>query len=170
MPSTPASYAGDSIAFDVARTLAAQENYREKVLAYITRGDHELLVFEHTPNYPDAGIQVPAGGTDTGETPEQAVSREVSEETGLRLSHPVHLASFFWSRGVVPSRVRHFCWFQAPESTPDEWTHVVSGGENDQGMTFLFRFAPLEQPDLIAGYGYEAALPQLRELLKEKNA
>jgi 8-oxo-dGTP pyrophosphatase MutT (NUDIX family) len=54
----------------------------EKVTAFITResGDgHDLLLFKH----PNAGIQIPAGTVEDNETPEEAVLREVSEETGL---------------------------------------------------------------------------------------
>jgi len=53
-----------------------------KVTAFITREANEvrqLLVFRH----PDAGIQLPAGTIEVGETPEAAVLREVREETGL---------------------------------------------------------------------------------------
>ncbi len=56
----------------------------EKVTAFITRssGDsQQLLLLKH----PHAGIQIPAGTVEPGETPEQAVLREVCEETGLRL-------------------------------------------------------------------------------------
>jgi 8-oxo-dGTP pyrophosphatase MutT (NUDIX family) len=57
----------------------------EKVAAFITRasanGGRELLVFEH--DNPLAGIQVPAGSVEPGETPLSAVLREVSEEAGL---------------------------------------------------------------------------------------
>ena len=55
----------------------------EKVTAFVTRernGVCELLLFRH----PTAGIQIPAGTVDDGETPEAAVMREVYEETGLR--------------------------------------------------------------------------------------
>jgi 8-oxo-dGTP diphosphatase len=52
-----------------------------KAMAYITRGD-ELLIFRH-PDYPEAGLQVPAGTVEDGETPEAAVMREAFEETGL---------------------------------------------------------------------------------------
>lgn len=55
----------------------------EKVTAFITRertGVKELLLFKH----PTAGIQIPAGTVEEGETPEKAVKREVYEETGLR--------------------------------------------------------------------------------------
>ena len=55
----------------------------EKVTAFVTRernGVRELILFRH----PTAGIQIPAGTVEDGETPETAVKREVYEETGLR--------------------------------------------------------------------------------------
>ena len=54
----------------------------EKVTGFVTRtrpNGTDLLLFRH----PYAGIQIPAGTVEPGETPEQAVLREVSEETGL---------------------------------------------------------------------------------------
>jgi 8-oxo-dGTP pyrophosphatase MutT (NUDIX family) len=57
----------------------------EKVTAFITRetrnGD-QLLLLEH----PHAGVQIPAGTVNPSETPEQAVLREIFEETGLTIS------------------------------------------------------------------------------------
>ena len=54
-----------------------------KVTALVTRqtdtGLHELLVFEH----PLAGVQLPAGTVEVGESMEAAVLRETAEETGL---------------------------------------------------------------------------------------
>jgi len=49
----------------------------QKVLAYVTWGD-KLLVFSH-PDFPEAGIQVPAGTIEPGEEPEAAVLREAFE-------------------------------------------------------------------------------------------
>ncbi|MBZ9712800.1 NUDIX hydrolase [Deinococcus multiflagellatus] len=147
-----------------AIALAVSRGWRQRVLAYITRAPHELLVFEHPPLYPDAGIQVPAGGVDPGETPAEAVIRETFEETGLRLHSPVHLASFHWTRGEN-SQVWHYLWLAAPPTTPDDWTHQVTGGETDQGMTFHCRFVPQSTHGLIPGFGYEAALPHLQRLI-----
>ena len=52
----------------------------EKVAAYITRDTH-LLVFRHV--HSEAGIQVPAGTLEPGESPNDGVLREAREETGL---------------------------------------------------------------------------------------
>ncbi len=52
-----------------------------KAMAYITRGN-ELLIFRQ-PDSPEAGLQVPGGTIEDGESPEAAVMREAFEETGL---------------------------------------------------------------------------------------
>jgi 8-oxo-dGTP pyrophosphatase MutT (NUDIX family) len=60
----------------------------EKVTAFITRqteAGHQLLLLEH----PYAGIQIPAGTVEPNESPEQAVRREIFEETGLTISSPL---------------------------------------------------------------------------------
>ncbi len=52
-----------------------------KVAAYITY-NHQLLVFSHV-DFPEAGIQIPAGTVEEGENLDEAVLREAFEETGL---------------------------------------------------------------------------------------
>lgn len=55
----------------------------EKVTAFITRNkklNEELLLILH----PNAGIQIPAGTVEKEETVEEALKREVTEETGLK--------------------------------------------------------------------------------------
>lgn len=56
----------------------------EKAFGYITRTHEDqlqVLVFEQ--NSVGAGIQVPKGTVEEGETPLDAVKREMLEETGL---------------------------------------------------------------------------------------
>lgn len=66
-----------------ATTNAAQDGIprARRAVAYITHGDR-LLVFRHT-QYPEAGIQVPGGTIEPGETTEAGALREAYEETGL---------------------------------------------------------------------------------------
>jgi 8-oxo-dGTP pyrophosphatase MutT (NUDIX family) len=54
----------------------------EKITAFITRNctnKKELLLILH----PNAGIQIPTGTVEEGETIEEALKREIKEETGL---------------------------------------------------------------------------------------
>jgi len=59
----------------------SQPPFARRAVAYITHGDR-LLVFRHT-RHPEAGIQVPGGKIEPGETPEAGALREACEETGL---------------------------------------------------------------------------------------
>lgn len=57
-------------------------SFLAKVTAFVvrrTQRGHDLLFFEH----PTAGIQIPAGTVEEGESPQEAALREVGEEAGL---------------------------------------------------------------------------------------
>lgn len=109
----------------------------------------ELLVFDHV-GIPEAGTQIPAGGVHPGENLEQAVLREVAEETGLSdvsvinrivVDHRPH------PQTQQPRRTTFFHLY-AGTDTPDTWTHRVGGTGDDHGIEFACRFValPLESP------------------------
>jgi len=103
----------------------------QKVVAYITNG-RRLLVFKHT-DFPEAGIQVPAGTVDPGEAPETAVLREAYEEIGLT---GLELVRYLGQRVVAGHNgpiTRHFFHIHCPGRPPVRWRH--------------FEYFPSEGPD-----------------------
>lgn len=154
-----------ALTFEEARRTAFLNTWREKTLIYVTRKPSELLILEHTHEYPEAGIQVPAGGVEPGEQPAQTATRELAEETGLTLeTAPVYLQSRAWNSDA-PSMIRHYFWANVPLNTPDRWSHVVTAGEQDQGIRFYLSFRPRGTPGLTPGYGWEAALDRLSDVI-----
>jgi 8-oxo-dGTP pyrophosphatase MutT (NUDIX family) len=99
-----------------------------KVTAFITRpgpAGEELLLFQH----PYAGVQIPAGTVEPGETPEQAVLREAWEETGLEGLQI--LRSLGWQDEPCPDG---FCVvgektkvYARPDATSFGWAELRSG-------------------------------------------
>ncbi len=80
--------------------------YRDRPGAYgVLWRDGEMLLVEH-----DGQILLPGGGIDPGESPSQALHREVWEETGWRIGTPRKLGNFvrygwlpdygFWARKI----------------------------------------------------------------------
>ncbi|MBE1532665.1 NUDIX hydrolase [Actinomadura algeriensis] len=122
------------------------ERPRIRVAAYVVRqrAVPELLVFDHV-GMPEAGTQVPAGGVRPDERPEQAVVREVAEETGLLGVSVVRRLTVEDKPHPITRRPRRTTYFhlRAPAATADAWHHTVRGEDGDAGLTFACRFLPL---------------------------
>ncbi|GAA0499536.1 NUDIX hydrolase [Deinococcus depolymerans] len=137
-----------------ARADAAVRGLREKVVCFVVRGEAspELLVFDHVPD--DSGVQLPAGGVEPGETPEQAAVRELREESGLNLTGPEFLTSYLWEAHLPTRFTRQVCHaflLRAPHDLPHTWACDADGER------FAFRWAPLPAPAL--DWEMDAALP-----------
>ncbi len=99
-----------------------------KVTAFVTRTGVqglELLLFQH----PFAGIQIPAGTVEEGETLNQAVLREVHEETGLE---QVHIHREIGWRDELPSGAthiiqRHTLVYARPDPNSFAWAEFHRG-------------------------------------------
>ena len=66
---------------------------RPGAYALLLRGDAALLTVENSP-IAGAEIQLPGGGIDPGETPVQALHREVMEETGWHIDVRFRLGAY----------------------------------------------------------------------------
>lgn len=99
--------------------------YRDRPGAYglIYRGDRLLVVYSQTPS-PE--VQLPGGGIDPGESPIQAIHREVLEETGWRVQAQTRFGAYqrfcelpeygFWARKICHVYVcRAICRLGPPQ-------------------------------------------------------
>lgn len=138
-----------------------------KVFAYITHGQR-LLVFCHA-DFPEAGIQVPAGTVQSNEPPDAALLREVYEETGLSNFTEVYflgeqirdMADF--NRDEIHHR--YFYHLPYTGDPPTTWRHNETSGGTAEPIVFEFFWADLPDnvPELIADH--DKFLPALLKRL-----
>ncbi|MFP7672364.1 NUDIX domain-containing protein [Marivita sp. S0852] len=68
-------------------------SYRLRTGAYAILPGASGLLLTHQ-DAPEPEIQLPGGGVDPGESPVQALIREVYEETGWRIARPMRLGAY----------------------------------------------------------------------------
>ena len=134
-----------------------------KVLAYVTRGD-DLLVFRHR-DFPEAGLQVPAGTIEEGEDPELAVLRELREESGLTDVRMVGLLGRYTydaprHAGEVHDRYVFHLELRGPAD--ESWLHYeMDPSDGGSPLAFEFCWMSLRDPDLLLAGGQGDLLPRL---------
>jgi 8-oxo-dGTP diphosphatase len=145
------------------------ETKSTKVITYITNQER-LLVFRHT-QFPEAGIQVPAGTVELGESIEAAAMREAGEETGLkdlvmdeRLGRDNIQVSL---SGKTVTVTRHFFHLRLPGKAPQRWIHYEYNPSDGSPAPIEFEFFwvrfPSEVPRLSGNQG--AFLHRMRRSL-----
>ena len=109
-----------------------------------------VLVFRHP--HAVAGVQLPKGTIESGESPACAVVRELYEESGLCLSAAPQLIAEMKFTGsttkAFPDRPQtQQSWlifrFDAVESLPERWSHTATGSPAENGLIFDYFWHPL---------------------------
>lgn len=126
----------------------------EKAYGYITReheGHVQVLVFEQ--NREGAGIQIPKGTVEEGETPQEAIIREMFEETGLTdLVVQDLIAQDYFEHYSGALHKRYF--FHLTTTTQyNSWQHSPTG-ENETSLLFNFYWiGDIHEVNLAKGHG-----------------
>ncbi|MET4563172.1 8-oxo-dGTP pyrophosphatase MutT (NUDIX family) [Lysinibacillus parviboronicapiens] len=140
----------------------------EKAYGYITRereGRLQVLVFEQNMN--GAGIQIPNGTVEEGETALEAVAREMFEETGLTyLAVKELIAQDYYNHYSGALQKRYFYHLTTNEQR-DSWQHCPTG-VNEADLELTFYWIEDEHDVLLAqGHGHGDYL--YRVLARVKN-
>ncbi|MEX0310201.1 MAG: NUDIX domain-containing protein [Tateyamaria sp.] len=92
--------------------------------------DNNVLAFRH----PLAGVQLPKGTLQPGETPDVAARREVFEEVGVAVSAPLRAVGTWIC--PEPASIWHGFVADAPRDLPASWCHAPTGGGEESGLVF----------------------------------
>jgi ADP-ribose pyrophosphatase YjhB (NUDIX family) len=121
-----------------------------KVLAYITRQHQDttqLLVFTHR-DHPDAGLQIPAGTVEDGEEIENALFREIQEESGLTEVKLIRKLAVF--ENTEWGNIRHVFHLVPTKPLPDSWDwltndyHDEASRARDERLVFCYHWEDLK--------------------------
>jgi len=123
-------------------------------------------VFRHR-DFPEAGLQVPAGTAQDGETPRDAVVRELFEESGLADVRILSLLGRYtydmaaWREEIQERFVFHL---EPTKPMPSRWLHYErhGGPSSDPGIAFCLYWVELDDPELELAAGQGALLSKLR--------
>ncbi|MFB9804016.1 NUDIX domain-containing protein [Haladaptatus pallidirubidus] len=87
-------------------------------------------------------MQVPKGGIEDGESPREAVVRELKEESGLTELESIRsLETDVWQHHEKPKAYRRHFFHIVAEERRDQWRHTVTGDGEDEGVVYDYFWA-----------------------------
>ncbi|WP_028400028.1 NUDIX hydrolase [Ectobacillus panaciterrae] len=131
------------------------ELYKKKVYAYVTREKEEniqLLVHTHR-DVPEAGVQVPGGTVENGESLEEALLREILEESGLKHIAVEDLVAdeLIYVKEKDEYQKRYFYHVTLTTDVKEEWSHTIACAGEDNGLVFCYKWIGIEEGLSLAG-------------------
>jgi 8-oxo-dGTP pyrophosphatase MutT (NUDIX family) len=141
-----------------------------KACACLVDRRDRLLVFHHPE---DRGMQLPKGTVEPGEAPEDAVRRELLEESGIAYEgalRPLGTLERFCEAGVEGNKYRHpQLWhvflMRTEAPLPEAFDHVAVGSPEEDGLVFSFSWLAPDAP--LDGFAapYVRVIDRVREAL-----
>jgi putative (di)nucleoside polyphosphate hydrolase len=141
-----------------------------KACACLVDDRGRLLVFDHPEG---GGMQLPKGTVEAGESPEDAVRRELLEESGIAYDgalEPLGTMERQREAGTEGNVHRHpQLWhlflMRAEHGMPERFNHIASGSPEEDGLVFAFRWLAIDAP--VNGFAepYCRAIEKVRAAL-----
>jgi len=141
-----------------------------KACACLVDAKGGLLVFQHPG---DGDMQLPKGTIEAGEAPEDAVRRELLEESGIAFDGPLQPLGTMdrqCEAGVEGNLHRHaqrwhIFLMRSLAPLPERFKHVASGSPEEDGLVFSFRWLTPDAP--LDGFSapYVRAIGKVRSAL-----
>jgi 8-oxo-dGTP pyrophosphatase MutT (NUDIX family) len=126
-----------------------------------------LLVFFHPG---DGNMQLPKGTVEAGESPEDAVRRELLEESGIRYTGPLEPLGTLEREcpaGVEGNKsshpqLWHLFLMRAQSDLPEIFSHVAEGSPEEDGLVFEFRWLAVDDELTDFNTPYQEAIGRVR--------
>ncbi|WP_256703946.1 NUDIX domain-containing protein [Paenibacillus sp. FSL H8-0259] len=113
-------------------------------------------MFRHR-DYPEAGVQVPAGTVESGESVVTALFREILEESGItkdELRLVKHLKTYlYYAAYKQQHHERHVYQLELIQERPARWEHTIEASGEDSSLTFEYFWIPVHEAELSGGQG-----------------
>ncbi|CAN5844038.1 hypothetical protein BH11PSE13_BH11PSE13_16820 [soil metagenome] len=142
-----------------------------KACACLVDAQDRLLVFLHPG---DGGMQLPKGTVEPGESPQDAVRRELLEESGIAYSGALqdlgtmdrHCDAGIEGNVHDHQQLWHLYLMRQEEPLPERFDHIAVGSPEEDGLVFKFQWLAIDAP--LEGFAspYVRAIERARAALR----